>query len=386
MKIALAHNIFRPETRGGAEVVVDNIAYALKEKGDEVFILTVGRENKKEEVDGLTVYRVKPFNLFNFFDLNSKPAWLRLPWHLIDMFNDVQAWRLYKILELEKPEVVFTHSLKGLGYYLPWLLRIMKIKHIHTVHDMQLLDPSGLLKEGESWFKKVPLGVYRFFCRRLFGSPSVVIFPSKYIKKIYEERGFFPKSERKVLGNPIQLVKDLKKTEHDDFNLLFLGQVEEYKGIFELIKAFNNLGGKTGLIVAGEGKGLLEAQNKAQNALRIRFLGRLNKERLENEVWPEVDLLVNPSKVKESFGMVVIEAYAHGIPVLVSDNGALPELVKEGETGWVFKEGELMEKLKWCLENREVIRGMKEKCLEEARGYEMGEYIESIKSKVTSNR
>ena len=131
MKVAVIHSIYKPYYRGGAETVVENIVTGLKSKGEEVFVITLGYENKVEEIDGVKVYRIKPFNLFNYLDINSKPVWLRLPWHIIDMFNDVTAWKIYKILESEKPDLALTHNLKGLSYYIPRLLKTLKIKNIY---------------------------------------------------------------------------------------------------------------------------------------------------------------------------------------------------------------------------------------------------------------
>ncbi|MFA5021439.1 MAG: glycosyltransferase, partial [Patescibacteria group bacterium] len=183
MKIVIIHSIYKPDTRGGAEVVVENIVEGLKTAGHEVFVVAVGRDNKTELIDGLKVFRVKPFNLFNFLDINDQPVWKRLLWHPIDMFNDLQTWRVFKIISVEKPELVLTHSLKGLGYGIPQLIKILGLKHIHTVHDMQLIHPSGLLAEEQGIFKLS--GLYSWLCRRLFGSPSAVVFPSEYMKEIY---------------------------------------------------------------------------------------------------------------------------------------------------------------------------------------------------------
>ncbi|MFA4871787.1 MAG: glycosyltransferase [Patescibacteria group bacterium] len=399
MKIAIIHSIYKPDTRGGAETVVQNIADGLRNGGEDIFMVSVGRKNLTETVNGIKVYRIKPFNLFNFLDINKKPAWLRLPWHIIDMFNEIQCWRIYKILEKEKPDIVLTHNLKGLGYYTPWLLRDLKIKNIHTVHDMQLLHPSGLLKQdgGLGLVAKI----YAWFCKRLFASPAVVIFPSSYIKLVYEKYRFFPKSERVVLGNPVAPVVIPAKPVPDrdrgagnqnsgsrvfarddkvggeNFNVLFLGQVEEYKGILELIKAVKNISGNLLLHIAGDGKALTKAKELAASDERIRFYGRLSQEEIEQKIWPNIDLLINPSKVPESFGLVVIEALAHGLPAIVSNKGALPELVREGETGFITN-GDLESRIKWCIDNKEKLKSMASRCLEEAKKYDLNGYIDKI--------
>ncbi len=392
MKISVIHSIYKPETRGGAEVVVENIVSGLKARGEDVFVITAGRKNELNVIPHLMnpkipgqarndsrVYRIKPFNIFNFLDINSKPAWLRLPWHLVDIFNCVQAWRIYKILKKEKPDLVLTHNLKGLGYCTLWVLRFLKIKNIHTVHDAQLLHPSGLMREsGRLGFFA---GVYSWFCKKLFGSPAVVIFPSQYIKGLYEKHGFFKGSERVVLGNPVVISSPFIRGSlgggNSTLNLLFLGQIEEYKSILDLIEAVKKTPGDLILHVVGEGSALEKAKDLAKDDARIKFYGRLTHEELEKKIWPITDVLINPSKVPESFGMVVVEALAHGVPVMVSNKGALPELIKEGETGFLIN-GDLGKKIEWCLNNKEKIAQMAPACLKEAEKYSLENYLNKL--------
>lgn len=406
MKIAVIHSIYKPYQRGGAETAVETIVQALKNSGQEVFVITLGYENKVEVIDGVRVYRLKPFNLFNFLDINSKPAWLRLPWHIFDMFSDVQAWRVYQVLKKAKPDLILTHNLKGLGYYLPWLIRIMKIKHIHTVHDMQLIHPTGLLKPEEKI--NFLVRIYSWLNRRLFSSVKLVIFPSHYIKSVYEQHGFFKTAEKIVLGNPVTLRHENTKAQNhentktqnhentkaqkqltDKMNLLFLGQIEVYKGILDLIEAVLEVEGEFVLNIVGEGKALLEAQNRAkghnadrhlgaQNSPKIKFWGRLSQNELEENIWPQTDLLVNPSQAAESFGMVVVEAYSHGVPVLVSNLGALPELVQEGKTGWVVADNNWREKIEWCVWHQLELANLRAHCLAASDRYSPENYLNKL--------
>ncbi|OGY51170.1 MAG: hypothetical protein A3B89_00060 [Candidatus Buchananbacteria bacterium RIFCSPHIGHO2_02_FULL_40_13] len=403
MKIGIIHSIYKPEVRGGAEVVVENIALGLKNQGDEVFIISVGCKNQKEEIDGLKVYRIKSFNLFNFLDINSQPAISRFFWHLLDMFNIIQAGRVYKILKKEKPALVLMHNLKGLGYLTPLVIKILKIKNIQTVHDMQLIHPSGLLPENE----KIGFlaNSYAGFNKLLFKSVKVVVFPSEYIKSVYQRYGFFKKAEKIVLGNPISKMPTLPEGGQaatpigadwgggrGEFQILFLGQVEEYKGIFDLIEAVKGLAGLPApagdfvLNIVGNGSALSKAKIRAQEAFpddsfkaKIRFWGRLEPKELAERIWSQTDLLVNPSQVGESFGLVIIEAYAHGVPVLVSNKGALPELVKEGETGFVVTNNNWREKIEWCLNHQSELKDLRENCLKAAAKYNLEDYLNKLK-------
>ncbi len=377
MKIAVINSIYRPESRGGTEVVVENIVQELKKRGFQPVVITLGRQAEVESESGVKIYRIKPFNIFNFLDLAGRPAWLRFFWHLFDIFNDVQTWRVFKILLKEKPAAVFSHNLKGLGYSLPWLFRAMKLKQVQTVHDCQLIHPSGLLPERLSR----PAEIYALICRKLFGSPEVVVFPSEFLKLIYERRGFFSDSQKIVLANPVSPVQPeyfSRASFSRPVKLLFLGQLEEYKGILDFLKIIVEFDYDFLLEVVGDGGVFARAKELAGRDRRIVFRGRLKAEELNKEIWPQIDLLVNPSQASESFGLVVIEAYAHGVPVLVSDRGALPELVRPGRTGWSapLKDWPLI--LRQILAEPIKLKALRENCLREARQYRLDEYLNSL--------
>ena len=73
------------------------------------------------------------------------------------------------------------------------------IKHIHTLHDVQLSTPSGLIiysKENSLEQRIFLRKWYETLCRWLFGSPDIVISPSKWLLDFYTEKGFFEKSKK----------------------------------------------------------------------------------------------------------------------------------------------------------------------------------------------
>ena len=381
MKIALIHSIYRPYNRGGAEVAVETIAGGLASLGHQVVVITVGYQRQVDEINGVKICRIKPFNLFNFLDINKQPIVKRFFWHIIDMFSGVQAWRIYQVLKQERPDLVMGHNLKGLGYYVPRLARILKIKYVQTIHDMQYLHPSGLLAD----FYRLGPGakIYGWFCRRLLGSPDLIVFPSKYMKRIYDASGFFPRSREAVLGNPISL-QSLGQPDAKTgatINCVYLGQIEIYKGIIDLIEVFKELRGAITLSIVGDGSALEAAKVMAKDDGRIIFYGRLDRDEIEQKIWPGVDLLINPSQVSESFGLVVLEAFAHSLPAVASDIGALPELVINGQTGWLIPPGDkeaLRNKLQEIVDNRLISEEMKERCLARAMDFEAGHYLKKL--------
>mgnify|MGYP007077492550 CR=1 FL=1 len=78
MKVCLINAIYKPYTRGGAEVLSEKIVQGLKSQGHEVFVITNGHANVEDEVDGVPVFRLSPSNLFSFLDINDQPLCKRV--------------------------------------------------------------------------------------------------------------------------------------------------------------------------------------------------------------------------------------------------------------------------------------------------------------------
>ena len=116
---------------------------------------------------------------------------------------------------------------------------------------------------------------------------------------------------------------------------VYFGRLSREKGIATLIDAAAEAG--IGLDVIGTGP--LEKDLKSRVASvgsDVKFLGFLSGEALHNAI-RTARAVVLPSQWYENAPLSVLEAYALGKPVLGSDMGGIPELVREGETGSIFK-------------------------------------------------
>ncbi|MBU4450757.1 MAG: GT4 family glycosyltransferase PelF [Actinobacteria bacterium] len=99
----------------------------------------------------------------------------------------------------------------------------------------------------------------------------------------------------------------------------------------------------------------------------IEFLGYRNN---IPEILNELDLLVVPSLSFEACPMVILEAYACGVPVVGSDLGGTPELIEEGKTGFIFKandELDLAKKILFILNDPKLHVKMRKRCREIAK-------------------
>jgi len=130
---------------------------------------------------------------------------------------------------------------------------------------------------------------------------------------------------------------------------LFVGRISEEKGIKTLLQAWSAMDDQTLLKVAGAGP--LEALVRGKN--NIAALGRQNPDEI-SRLMQQAAFLVLPSEWYEGFPLVLIEAFAHGLPVLASRLGSMADIIRDGENGLLFAPGDatdLAGKAKWLLEN-----------------------------------
>ena len=331
MKVAVINNLYPPYHRGGAEVVAQNQASQLIDLGHDVFVITTKPLFKGELANHgkiKNIYRFYALNIFSFYNLNKFPLPLRAIWRVIDIFNFYSYFKIKKILKRQKPELVYTHNLTGLGYLIPKLIKKLKIKNIQVIHDVTLVRPSGLLLCGQEK-ENIFIKIYSGFTRYLFNSPDEVNFPSQWLKNYYNQHNFFPQSKKQVIRNFNLKIEKLKLDKAKIF--LFVGQIEEHKGILFLINIFNKLNNYK-LNIVGTGSKLKQAKKLAKNNSNIIFYGYQSAEKFLNQA----DYTIVPSLCYENSPTIIFESLKANIPVIASDIGGIAELVKDGVNGYLF--------------------------------------------------
>jgi len=116
---------------------------------------------------------------------------------------------------------------------------------------------------------------------------------------------------------------------------LFVGRLERLKGVHVLLEAFRGYRGLD-LLIAGDGEERADLERLAAGLDHVRFLGHVPQEPLDG-LYRRATAVVVPSIGYEVFGLVVLEAFARGTPVIVHDLGALPELVEESGGGIAYR-------------------------------------------------
>jgi glycosyltransferase involved in cell wall biosynthesis len=121
---------------------------------------------------------------------------------------------------------------------------------------------------------------------------------------------------------------------HDRPYFLFAGRLERIKGLDDVIPIFRNYRGAD-LLIAGDGEHGSALRRLANGMSQVKFLGWVPPERLTRYYADAVALIV-PSVCFETFGIVVIEAFRQGTPVLARRIGSLPEIVERAGGGELF--------------------------------------------------
>ena len=103
------------------------------------------------------------------------------------------------------------------------------------------------------------------------------------------------------------------------------------------------------------------------------------------DIYRGADCFVLASR-HDSFGMVVVEAMACGLPAIVSEMVGAREVIEEGKSGWVVPLSNapaLAERMAWCVENRAALAAMRPAARTAAEGYGWDRYGERLAAVMT---
>ncbi len=148
---------------------------------------------------------------------------------------------------------------------------------------------------------------------------------------------------------------------HGEF-LFFAGRFVDYKGVDVLLRAWMENDLQIPLRLAGDGPLLAKVRLAARNHKNIEYLGSLPHSAILREMHGAVALIF-PSRVYETFGLSIVEAFSCGVPVIASGQGAMAEIVQHMRTGILFSPGdaqELAAKARWAWSHPTQLRSMRE--------------------------
>ena len=360
MKVLLIHNFYQSSSPSGEDAVYDNEAEMLRSGGVE--IIRYGRHN--DEIN-------------NPFHAAFSAVWSRRAYHEIT-----------SLIKKEKPDIAHFHNI----WYLisPSAYAACKdagVPVVQTLHNFRMFCANGLLlRDGEpceDCIGKTPWRGIAYGCFRNSRLYSVPVVASEIIhrargtwvnavdayialtdfgKKKFIECGL-PESKIYVKPNFLSDPPNFLSSAQD--YAVFIGRLSQEKGLNVLVDAFHILLSSHppifpsfSLKVVGDGPLGQEIMRRCEDMKtgQIEFTGRRSHDECM-ELLSRAGFLIMPSVCYENFPMTIREAFACGKPVVASDLGAMASLIRDRETGLLFKPGDpadLAAKIAWMLENRDA--------------------------------
>lgn len=295
------------------------------------------------------------------------------------IWNGASYRQLRELFRRERPDIAHFHNTFPLvspaGYH---AARAEGVGVVQTLHNFRLICPNGLLfRDGhvceECVGKFFPWPGIVHACYHNSRAATAVRAGMLTVHKplgtwaravgIYIALSEFSRQKfiqggvpsEKIVVKPNFLIGDPGLGAHRGKFGLFVGRLSREKGLDILQRAWRLLGDSLPLKIIG---GPLTGEEIESNS--IQWLGPQPKERVYEEM-KAASFLVFPSECYENCPMTIIEAFATGLPVIVSGRGSSAEMVRDQHSGCHFRAGDsvdLAAKVAWALTNDHELAAM----------------------------
>ncbi len=356
LRFLMVTTFYPPHHFGGDAVFIQRLSRALVRRGHRVdvvhdadaFRLLADREpaGRSPEPEGLTVHTLEsrwPFGSCLLTHQTGRPV--------------IHGRRLRSLLEDPAYDVVWFHNLSLVGG--PEALTWGDSLKLYMAHEHWLVCPTHVLWRhnrepctGRECLRclvhhRRPPQLWRLGgkLQRCLGHVDALISPSAFSARKHGEFG---------LERPFEVIPYfLPDPESPDEGLapaapggegdgrpyfLFVGRLEKLKGLQDLLPHFRGPG-ETELLVAGSGSYEAELRRTIGDSSRIRFLGFRGASELRALYRGALGVVV-PSLCYETFGIVILEAFREGTPVIARDLGPFTEIVQVSGGGLLFRSDE----------------------------------------------
>lgn len=343
MKIALIHNYYLES--GGEDSAFEDEQKLLIDHGHDVLPITFHNQEFEDWSVGARL---------------SRPIWNKASYdHVLKKLNQhrTEIVHIHNTLVVASPSVI--HAAKAANTAV-----------VQTVHNFRPLCLNGLLfREGKvcesclTWHSSLPgvlRGCYRESRVASAGAAAVqaghslvgtwrnkvdlYVAPTEFVREKLIQGGF----SSDVIAVRPHFVFETNSTSPTPYadrtegrpSVVFVGRLSPEKGIKTLLDGWKLvLHPDAELVVIGSGPLSQYVESAVLSDKRIVAAGRLPPQEVRRYL-ETAALVVVPSDCYESFGKVVIEAFAVGTPVIVSGHGGLATIVRRGEEGTHFRPGD----------------------------------------------
>ncbi|MBL4589245.1 MAG: glycosyltransferase family 4 protein [Alphaproteobacteria bacterium] len=288
-------NVTYNKGKGGLECIYLRYIEMLSKAGHEVCALLPPKSAIKKDVTNL-IPSAETSKLI------SSP---------INRLNPLAVWKLKKAIQHICPDIILIHNSRPVAFFNRITRNIYPVVTIH--HGGKT---TRLLKHSKH-----------------------IICVTKYMVEELKEHGF-PSENLYYIPNAIDLDKEYVQRnlppKEKPLTIGVIGRFTEEKGLDTFIDALKHINIPHKAIIAGCGALREQIRNRAikQNTT-VKFLGWID-EQPKNKFFEQCDVLIVPSR-HESFGLTILEAWKHGLPILSSNTKGGTELIEHGKNGLLFE-------------------------------------------------
>ncbi|KGK90398.1 N-acetyl-alpha-D-glucosaminyl L-malate synthase [Desulfosporosinus sp. HMP52] len=313
---------------GGSGVVATELGYALGERGHEVHFISSARP-----------FRLRRFHEKLFYhevtDV-SYPVFKYPPYTLL-LANKIVEVANYVGLDLIHAHYAIPHSISA---YLAKQMMTKPIPLVTTLHgtDVTLV---GAYEE----FKLLTCLALKVSDRITAVSNSLARETAAAFESLDQEIEFIPNFIDPSMYLPKGGLMSKCKEHFAPFGekiLTHISNFREVKRVVDVVKIFDLVEKAipSRLLLVGDGPEMVKVEREVTKRgleKKVQFLG---KQETVQDILQMTDVFILPSE-QESFGLVALEAMACGVPVVASRVGGLPEVIKDGETGYLADVGDI---------------------------------------------
>jgi glycosyltransferase involved in cell wall biosynthesis len=171
--------------------------------------------------------------------------------------------------------------------------------------------------------------------------------------------------------------------EHEPLRVLWAGTFSVRKGAHHLLSAWSKLAPGKNAVLRIFGQNDLPRELTNDLPASIKLSASIPHAALFNQ-YRAADVLVFPT-LCDGFGLVVMEAFAHGLPVITTTRAGAADLVRHGDNGFIIPAGkaeELAAALDWCLTHRKELKAMRSAALETAERWQWHDFRQALTGNV----